>query len=435
MTHVCISPKTKTPRVGLRLSLVAAALGLAFAGTVSAQTGPNPNTLARLMQAKPSQELVRLSPVREAALEASARALGTQTGLIEHAQEIAAQVATRRVEMEKTFRFGDLVIGQGVLPPVLLHTENAATVTDDTMRLAGAVYEIKHPARFFTGAPSWRDWLLMGLPTQASMPEMPANEQLLPRDDKERAFWQQKVKEAYISGREQAREIFDHNLSTLEQVYGGMRTFYDLYQRNMVSAPIIAKSQEIVTQDDPNTIVVGDTLFRITMPAQFQTNPEAWRALQAKPSTKPLLPIGHGFDPEQVRYAYAVYQEQLSERHAQAVEKAQANSLFGKKPERNAKPKSQVKPLPPTPAQAHPVQTGPAPQMQYIRIGPTTPALSQGDAPPAPASAPAPSTRAPAAPPTASLPPASAPASDVQVSVEQGVRISTSMPLFSVPSR
>src|SRR5690606_26410483 len=147
-------------------------------------------------------------------------------------------------------------------------------------------------------------------------PAIPDNEQLRPRDAQEKAFWEQEVRAAYFSGREQAQEIFDHNLSLLEQVYTGMRTFYDLYQRNMVSAPIIAKSQEIITQDDPNTIVVGDTLFRITMPAQFQTDPEKWKALQARPSVSQPIPVAPGFDPQQVKEAYEVYKLQQARRQA-----------------------------------------------------------------------------------------------------------------------
>lgn len=287
----------------------------------------NSSNLSRLIQAKPGDTGVRLSPVREATLRASARALGTQTGLVERAQEIRAEVERRKAAMEKSFRFGDLVIGAGVLPPVLVHTENAATVTDDTMRLAGSIYKIKQPARFFSGAPSWRDWLLMGLPDEQHLPELPSNEQLRPRDSQEHAFWEQEIKKAYLSGREQAQEVFDHNLSLLEEVYTGMRTFYDLYQRNMVSAPIIAKSQEIVTQDDPNTIVVGDTLFRITMPAQFKTNPEQWKPLAAKPSTEQPLPVAPGFDPEQVKHAFEEYKLQQARRQAELEAKKRGVKL------------------------------------------------------------------------------------------------------------
>src|SRR3546814_14336872 len=82
--------------------------------------------------------------------------------MIERANEIGSVIETRRALLDKTFRFGDLVIGQGVLPPVIVKTDNAVSVSDNSMRLAGTVYRLVQPARFFSGAPSWRDWLLMG---------------------------------------------------------------------------------------------------------------------------------------------------------------------------------------------------------------------------------------------------------------------------------
>lgn len=300
----------------IAIVLTSAFSALYASSALSQEAAANPQTLQRLMSAQPGASVKRLSPVREAALKSTARAIGTQTGLIERAEEITAEVDKRRAKMENLFRFGDLVIGAGVLPPVLVHTENAASVAGDTMRLAGAIYQLKHPARFFSGAPSWRDWLLMGLPSAEEMPEMPKNEQLLPRDADERAFWEQQVRDAYFSGRAQAQEIFENNLSNLEEVYNGMRTFYDLYQRNMVSAPVIGKSQEIVTMDDPNMMVVGDTQFRITIPSSFKADPSKWKALAAKPSVEMPLPIVPGYDRKQVEAAFEEFKRQQQEKKA-----------------------------------------------------------------------------------------------------------------------
>src|SRR3546814_156815 len=193
--------------------------------------------------------------------------------------------------LDKTFRFGDLVIGQGVLPPVIVKTDNAVSVSDNSMRLAGTVYRLVQPARFFSGAPSWRDWLLMGLPLGKDVPTPSLDEQLLPRNAEERAYWKKRVEIAYEIGRRQADEIFRNNLARLEETYNGMRIFFDLYQRKMVSAPYIASSQEIVTQDDPNTMIVGDTTFRITIPSSLDPTVANWKALQATPKADKPLPV------------------------------------------------------------------------------------------------------------------------------------------------
>lgn len=309
-----------TPKKSIFALCLTASAFVGLAGGAQAQSASS--HLEQLMRAQSAPKQVRLSPVRENALKSSAQMLGTQTGLIEMSAKIRNQIEKRKVEMERNFRFGDMVIGQGVLPPVLLHTENAASVEDGALRLAGSIYEIKEPARFFSGAPSWRDWLLMGLPEKDDLPNLPNHEQLLPRDATERAYWEQEMRKAYKNGVEQAKEIFDHNLSKLEEVYTGMRTFYDLYQRDMVSAPVIASSQEIVSQKDENTIVVGDTLFRITMPAEFNLNHEEWKALEARPSLVPPLKGVEQYDDEQIKHAYQTYKEQQA--RYEAIRKAQA---------------------------------------------------------------------------------------------------------------
>lgn len=311
----------KTKRVSAYLSAVVLAT-IALGAPVQAQSS---STLERLMQVKPEKPQSKLSPVREAALKGAANTLGMQTGLIERAREINKEIEARRSRLENTYRFGDLVIGSGVLPPVLVATENASSVTDNTMRLAGSIYKIIQPARFFSGAPSWRDWLLLGLPVDEPLPAPPREEQLLPRNGDETIYWQLQIKEAYASGRAQAQEIFDNNLAALEQVYVGMRTFFELYQRRMVSAPVIAKSQEIVTQDDKNTIVVGDTFFRITMPAEFKTNPKEWKALEAKPASPGVvgpLPVTQEYSATEIAAAHTIFEQQQARKRALALAKS-----------------------------------------------------------------------------------------------------------------
>lgn len=294
-----------------------AAVALLVAGIFAAPAQASEQTLDRLMNASSADAASNISPVREAALKAGAMTLGTQTGLVERTREIEAMLKAKSLEMEKAFRFGDFVMGAGVLPPVITQTHNAQTVKENTMRLASSVYRIDAPARFFSGAPGWRDWLYMGLPLDEPEPKAPTEKQLLPQNAAERTFWKKTVREAYLSGREQAQQIFEDNLAHLEATYLGMRTYYDLYQRHMVSAPVIAKSQELVTHDDPNTIIVGDTLFRITVPSSFKTDVKDWVALAATPLTDTPLPVVQGYDPAQVKHAYEAHKATLAERNAQ----------------------------------------------------------------------------------------------------------------------
>lgn len=318
------------PSYRLKTLCIALFVGALSAGTANAS---EPAVLDRLLktEAGSRDNTTRLSIVREEVLGSTARALGTQAGLIERSKEIANMIESRKVSLEKTFRFGDLVIGAGVLPPVIIHTNNAQSIQPDAMRVAGSMYRIVQPARFFSGAPSWRDWLTMGLMMDGTMPELPRDEQLLPRDAIEKAYWQKEIRAAYQSGRNQADEIFENNLASLEETYTGMRVFYDLYQRKMVSAPKIAKSQEILTREGDDTIIVGDTLFRITVPSQFESDPSKWAALASVPMPTHVLlkQAPPGFDPEQVRQAFEVYSEQQRQMKAQQAASAQAGGKQG----------------------------------------------------------------------------------------------------------
>lgn len=248
-------------------------------------------SLGALLDARAGASATPISPVREAILRPTAQALGAQTGMVEAANEILQVVNEMGGLMDRTFRFGDLVMGRGVLPPVVIASHNSATMspTGKSMRVAGSVYEIEEPARFFTGAPSWRDWLLLGLLAQSEPPTLPTNPQLLPRDEQERAFWRAEVQRAYRQGREQAARIFEENLAALERTYLGMRTFYELHARGMVSLPQLAQTQDVVNQKDPNTIIVGDTVFRITVPSAFDATASHWKPTTAVAPT-PYVP-------------------------------------------------------------------------------------------------------------------------------------------------
>jgi defect-in-organelle-trafficking protein DotC len=263
----------------LRKALLAVALAAAFGGAPTLAMAQQSDALNSLMNASAGRSTPPISPVREAILRPTAQALGTQTGMIEAANEILQVINDLGGTMDRSFRFGDLVMGQGVLPPVVVASHNSASLGESgkTMRVAGSVYKIEESARFFTGAPSWRDWLLMGLLSQADVPDVPDNPQLLPQDDKERAYWQDVIQKSYRQGREQALRIFEENLAGLERTYLGMRTFYELHGRGLVSLPRLATSQDVVNQTDPNTIIVGDTVFRITVPSSFNTNTGSWK--------------------------------------------------------------------------------------------------------------------------------------------------------------
>jgi defect-in-organelle-trafficking protein DotC len=219
-----------------------------------------------------------LSPVREAALRETAQMLGVQAGLGEESRRIMASIEARSSQLDERFRFNELLIGAGVLPPVISEAQDAFAVDGPVMRVAQRIYRIDEPARFVSTAPSWRSWLLVGLapdlrPSPAVAPS------LLPRDEAEIAFWRQVLDDAFAAGVAQARSILELNLSRMERAYVGMRRFFDLHARGMVSKPQVIAADSVIDREDPNTVVVGSTVFRIVKQSDFVEQYQLWKPL------------------------------------------------------------------------------------------------------------------------------------------------------------
>jgi defect in organelle trafficking protein DotC len=248
----------------------------------TAPQGAEPEVLRALkgLSATPAQIGPQqvLSPVREAALRETAQMLGVQAGLGEESRRIVASIQSRAAQLDERFRFNELLIGAGVLPPVISEAQDAFAVDGPVMRVAQRIYRIDEPARFVSTAPSWRSWLLVGLapdlrPSPAVAPS------LLPRDEQEVTFWRQILEEGYAAGVAQARSILELNLSRMERAYSGMRRFFDLHARGMVSKPQVIAADSVIDREDPNTVVVGSTVFRIVKPSDFVEQFQQWKPL------------------------------------------------------------------------------------------------------------------------------------------------------------
>jgi len=216
--------------------------------------------------------------VREVVLREIGQALGARIGLAERSREILAILDGRQGELDRRFDFGRMVIGNNVLPPVISVSRDVVSVQDDVLRVAGILYQIDEPARFALPSPTWRNWLWMGL--DASSPVAPDLTGSLPANDAERAFWRQMATQGHALGRQQAQEVFEHNMALLDRTYAGMRRFYDLYHRGVVTAPALASAHRLTHQEDANTLSVGDAIFRITAPTGFAA-PGQWVPLDA----------------------------------------------------------------------------------------------------------------------------------------------------------
>ncbi|MDL5034350.1 type IV secretory system conjugative DNA transfer family protein [Pelomonas sp. APW6] len=261
------------------------ALLVAWSRPAEAQLAPAPEgrtSLSQLLNANAGNAagvaVVRLSPVREAALGDTARALGAQAGLRDRSAELQAIISRSSAELDRRYRFSDLMMGVGILPAVISEARDAIAGDATVLRIAKSIYRIDEPARPVAIAPTWRDWLLVGLAADGQL-QLPADPTLLPRDDAERAYWRQQVSESYRRGYDQADQVYALNLARLERTYLGMRRFYELYARGMVTAPTVLASSSVINREDPNTVAVGETVFRITAGTTFVDDDRSWQPL------------------------------------------------------------------------------------------------------------------------------------------------------------
>lgn len=222
-----------------------------------------------------------ISIVREMALRESAAVLGAREGLREKSCSIRTEIERQRISLDKKFRFSDLTMGRGVLPPVISEARNSVSLENTVMRIGSFVYQLEEDARIVDVAPTWRDWLYVGLSMDgcSGSTDTPVSAQLKPQNPTEEAFYRAVLTKSFSLGVQQAKEVLSSNVARLERSYMGMRTYYDLYARGMVSAPVIASSTDISVRDDPNTLVVGNTVIRITVPVDFVDKSSKWKPL------------------------------------------------------------------------------------------------------------------------------------------------------------
>lgn len=228
------------------------------------------SALVKVLSASSEKNEVQegISETRASALKSVGRSLGLRAGLIDESKLIVREIESAKAELDRKFNFGSLMFSTGALPPVIEETEDVISLMDYSFRTAGKIYRIISPVNFL-GA-NWRNYLYLGLVTQDDQLIDDTKKSVYPRDAKESAYWQKVVTEAYKQGRVDGRKMFEINSKRLERDFYGMRLFYDLYERGLVSAPQIASATESVKRPDPNTLIIGETVFRVTAQPEFQ---------------------------------------------------------------------------------------------------------------------------------------------------------------------
>lgn len=272
------------PGVSL-LRLIALCAAALVTGAHAAEATPAPQGFEQLSRSLKSAAAGPQIPfARKASLSEAAVLLGARTGLNERACKLLGVIEAARAELDRKYRFSDLMMGAGVLPPVIDEARDNVALDAVVMRVASRVYRFSEAARLVDVPPTWRDWLLVGLPQDACSFDPAAataalDSSVLPANETERAFWLAESRKAYDAGIAQANDTYEGNLNRLDRAYKGMRRYFDLYVQGMVSAPVIVAATDVAVREDANTLVVGNTIIRITVPSDFVVKPQAWRPL------------------------------------------------------------------------------------------------------------------------------------------------------------
>jgi len=242
-----------------------------------AQSAASVNTLSYQQLANVTEESVGSSALagnqlRLKAVGQAALTLGAQGGLAYESNKINNNLLQQAEHLRTIFNFDALILNHNILPPVLIEARDTLNLDDpDTIRTASRSFRVDQNAQFVTAPPTWRDYLLMSF----SKPELP-DQTLLPRNEAEQVIWRDNLRTGWMSGLQQADQIFSENLGRLKQDYEGMVLYRKLLEEHMVTPPYVAATNLGVTGDSQH-LNIDDKILRISALPGLQTNIQQWQ--------------------------------------------------------------------------------------------------------------------------------------------------------------
>lgn len=203
----------------------------------------------------------------------TALGLGVKAGIAWQLRNIDEAIKRRQRELDTVYDFGHLMIQDRVVPPVITEARDLYNQDGDyALRLSGAYYKIEHQARFSSVAPNWREYLTFPKPDLDRDAMISA---LLPRDSEEKRVWELAVADGWKQGVEQANLMLQYGLDRMNRDYTGMLRFHSFVMQGKLTMPVIA-SESIAVTHNGQTMVVDETLLRITTLPEFNGNMENW---------------------------------------------------------------------------------------------------------------------------------------------------------------
>lgn len=205
-----------------------------------------------------AEETMFLPAMRDAALQ-----YGVAGGLAWSTAIVNGQLRAHSAELAQVYDFTRIATyapgGNLILPPVISQSNDTYQESDfgRQIRVASTTYDIVRQAQFAPSAPLWFSYLYRPW-TPARKPE----NAVLPRNDNEEQQWNQYVQEGWQIGVQQGLDSFKLDLAKLNQDFDGMIRYRTLYNKGLVSAPVLV-NDDLGTTGTGQTMRVDDRDVRI----------------------------------------------------------------------------------------------------------------------------------------------------------------------------
>ena len=214
--------------------------------------------------------------IRSEAIHEAGLSYGARGGLAYRTFQIQRRLAEYDKSLSKTYDFNRLLIAEAsgllVEPPVVSEADRAVIVKSggQAAAVADRVFRINRNARIVTAGRNWRLYLERDWGKVEPPPSI-----LLPKDDEERAYWKEYVKEGWQQGVTQANETFDADLDRMNADYIGMIRYRELLAQNMISPPFTLADERGITGGG-NEMRIGDRGLSITGQSQLLPQGGKW---------------------------------------------------------------------------------------------------------------------------------------------------------------
>lgn len=241
---------------------------------ISAKKEKDIPTLNELMSGSVTErakEKDEVSSIRKSALVEIATAMGASAGAASRMQELKVEVNKKSHELDKIFNFKEMRLADGVMLPVVMQSKaNYNKNSDDEIMISDKRFIIDTPSKFVSVYPTWRSYLFLSLPTFDAPPSS-----VLPKNDTERAIWDNAVKEGWKRGVEQANRIFEASYARLEKDYLGMDLARILMELKLLTPTVLAK-QNLGVTGGGREMDINSQVFRITDHSALNPNSGTW---------------------------------------------------------------------------------------------------------------------------------------------------------------